>query len=80
VTLDTALTFHAPPPELWTRPVALFADALGQPAGAESRCVVEVKATGEAPPAWLGESLHAAGAERAPYSKFERASEAVHDA
>lgn len=85
VTLDSHLTFFAPPDDLWLRPRALTHDELGAPAGSFAGCVLELKSRGQLP-AWLTDLLEETGArpatlEDAPdaaFSKFLAGSIAVH--
>jgi hypothetical protein len=77
VTLDVGLEFYAPPPDLWHRDYALVRETLGTACGRQPKGVLEVKARG-ALPGWLEQLLVEVGAERAKFSKFEQASQAVH--
>lgn len=77
VTMDVGLEFYQPPPDLWERDYALLRDTLGKPRGRQPRGVLEIKVRGALPP-WLDELLGETGAERAAFSKFEEASQAVH--
>ena len=77
VTIDSKLTFYAPPRDLWTRGWALVRETLGPPRGADSRRVLEIKSHGE-PPRWLVDALAAARVEPVAFSKFEVAAGAVH--
>jgi hypothetical protein len=77
VTLDRALSFFAPPADLWTRDFALLGETLGVARATEPRLVLEVKSR-VAEPAWLAQLLGELGAAAQPFSKFEAASRAVH--
>jgi hypothetical protein len=77
VTIDTNLSFYAPPDDLWDRDWALVRPTLGTPRGSESRRVLEVKTHGD-PPRWLTQVLREARAEPLAFSKFDAASSAVH--
>lgn len=79
ITLDLALAFYAPTPDLWTRDHALLRSTLGPARGSLAEAVLEVKRRA-ASPAWLAPVLARAGAEPAGFSKFVAASEAVHGA
>lgn len=77
VTLDVGLEFYPPTPDLWHRNYALVRETLGAPCGRETNGVLEVKARG-ALPLWLDDLLAELTIKRAPFSKFEEASRAVH--
>ncbi len=77
VTLDVGLEFYAPPTDLWHRNFALVRETLGPARGRNEKGVLEVKARG-ALPDWLEALLTQVHAERAHFSKFESAAQAVH--
>lgn len=77
VTLDVGLEFYAPPADLWQRDHALVRETLGAPRGRHGHAVLEIKGRG-ALPGWLDALLAEVRAERARFSKFEEASQAVH--
>lgn len=76
VTLDLALAFFAPPPDLWTRSHALIRGTLGPALGREQRAVLEVKCR-RAVPSWLTETLERLGLRPQQFSKFVTASGVV---
>jgi len=76
LTLDTSLTFFAPPAEL-LRESSPFRERLGPPCAAEPRALLEVKHRSHAPPSWLDERLAELGLEVVEYSKFVSAAQAV---
>jgi hypothetical protein len=77
ITVDVNLGFFRPPADLWTRTHALVREALGAPAGEETRAVIEIKTLGALPPDIAG-VLAELDARDADYRKFENASLAVH--
>jgi hypothetical protein len=77
VTVDLGVAYYAPPPDLWNRKRALSRSTLGVARAAEPGLVIEVKLR-DSFPAWLEQTLHAAGAVETVFSKFLRASRAVH--
>jgi hypothetical protein len=77
VTLDVGLELFKPPADLWERKYALVRETLGRPVQKVEAAILELKSRGEPPP-WLLELLATVGAERGRFSKFELASEAIH--
>jgi hypothetical protein len=52
LTIDTGLSFFAPPADLWQRRKALVRESLGPAVATEARRVLEIKTRGPAP-SWL---------------------------
>ena len=77
VTLDRAVAFFAPSPDLFSRDFALVRETLGTPAGGLGAGVMEIKARG-ALPAWLTDLLAEHGLEPEHMSKFVAASRTIH--
>lgn len=77
LTIDTGLSFFAPPPDLWQRRRALVRESLGAPTAVEARRVLEIKTRGPTP-GWLAARLDELGLAPVGFSKFEAASAAVH--
>ncbi|HWA71154.1 MAG TPA: VTC domain-containing protein [Polyangiaceae bacterium] len=77
ITVDLGLAFYAVPSDLWSREQALVRGALGRARSNEQCAVVEVKRR-MALPAWLTQTLDAAGAKPAAFSKFVAAAGVVH--
>jgi hypothetical protein len=69
ITLDRALSCHAPQADLWSRKHALVREALGAASYEESQVVLEIKSRG-ALPDWTARLLEQSGARPHPYSKF----------
>jgi hypothetical protein len=78
VTLDLGLAYFAPPPDLWQRKHALVRETLGRPVGEAPHAVLELKSHEELP-GWLRELLAQSKAERARFSKFVAAAQAVRE-
>lgn len=78
ITLDLGLAFYEPPSDLWERSFALTRDTLGRPCAQLDGAVLELKYR-DLLPWWLLELLVDAAAQPSSLSKFELASQAVHD-
>jgi len=77
LTIDTGLSFFAPPADLWQRRKALVRESLGPAVATEARRVLEIKTRGPAP-SWLRDLLAQLVLAPIGFSKFEAASAAVH--
>ena len=78
ITVDVGLAFYRPPSDLWQRPFALTRGSLGTPRGRLEAAVLELKYRDELP-RWLLDDLDRRSARPSLVSKFELASEAVHE-
>lgn len=77
ITVDLGLAFYAVPSDLWSRERALVRGAFGRARSNEPNAVVEVKRRA-ALPVWLTETLTAAEAKPAVFSKFVAAAGVVY--
>lgn len=77
VTVDLELSYYTPPEDLWTRDRALVRGTFGTAHAVDRVCLVEVKQRA-ATPAWLEKALSEAGGQKAQFSKFLRAGQAVY--
>jgi hypothetical protein len=78
ITVDVGLAFYQPPEDVWQRSFALTRGTLGTPRGRLDAAVLELKYR-DVLPGWLLDDLDARSARRSQVSKFELASEAVHE-
>jgi hypothetical protein len=77
VTIDLELSYYLPPADLWSRDRALVRGTFGAASALDRICLVEVKQRATTP-AWLEKALCEAGGEKAQFSKFLRAGQAVY--